>query len=331
MLLRAEGCELYIEPQLNVAAGGISNGQNATFLTDYSGNGRTLSAASAYPVYQTSAINSKAGVYWDGTKNPLKNSSNFGVRCGFLVVKINETTSFSNYAGVLTDTSALPILVGNSGTPNFNDNLQDALLFEFRSNDRIYSRDPASGALTLPAPINLYQIIFFRYWIPVSVNGIQVGQDRVTTTRKAKMTLALLALYSTDFDEQELRAAQKTLADNFGLTLADVFPYQADDDSAFRDVEAGNLDFPASGGQIAETLGAGAKIDADLKFTARTPAEVKAARAFLRRHYLRLPFIYRSYSLIPPEDALGYATSLIEHAGSPSFVNKSYGFGFKEN
>lgn len=321
------GCELYVEPQLDSAE--VANGANAASLTDYSGKARHLTAVSNYPVFQIPSVNGRAGVYWDGTKNPLKNTASFAVKCGFMAVKINETTNFSNYAGILTDTVSFPILVGHSGTNHFYDNLQQAYLFEFRSNDRIYSRTSETGVFNAPAPINTHKIIFFRYWKPITVTGVQIGQDRTDTARKAKMSFTLLALYSSDFCESEIRAKLQTLATTFGLTLADVYPYQADvDNTPEHSAQSVNFYDPPEGDRISEVLNNRKRV-IDLKFSGADQTEVEAMMKFHDDHYApALPCIYRDYRFTPPRDIEGYINSPYDLDGSMG--DFTYGFNFKE-
>lgn len=313
------GCELYIEPQKDARGSGAANGQNAAGVIDYSGEGRNLATSSNYPIYQIPSANGRAAILWDGTKNPLKNNSVFEVRCGFMVVRVNEPT-FSNFAGILTDTLNFPILVGKNGTRNFYDNLQSAYYYEFRSNDRIYP------AVTAPAPMQEYKIIFFRYWRPVTLNGIQIGQDRTDAARKAKISVALLALYSRDFCESDIRAHLENLAAAYSLPLGDVFPFYLDNSSMFRKVQAANMDFPTSGGMIAETL-SGILLEGDLKFAVRQKKDVENIVDFVNEHYGESGFILRLFAFQTPHDYAGYATSLVEFSAD----GRNASFGFRED
>ena len=298
------------------------NGAPVAVLYDFSLSGAHIVASGTAPVVQKAAINGFDAVLFDGAGGLFRSLAPVKFRCGFAVLKINEPL-FSNYSGIITGTGRAMeniVLVGNSGTANFYDGLNP--LFEIRANDRIY---PIANA---PAPVNNYRIIFFRSWSPRQLDGLQLGSDRDFPNRTAKMNLALLALYDRDFCESEIRAQTQLLAVRFGLILPEVFPFQADPDVSFRNGRAANLDFPESGGMIAEILG-GKTQTADLKFTARTNSEMLAAETFLDNHYAANGFIYRSYATLPPRDSFGYATGLLEHSGDPARHSKNYGFSFR--
>lgn len=213
-LLTTQYLQLYIDPTQDA----LANGQNVPSAIDYSGNGRTIVAPSNYPVNSTGAINGKSVFVWDGTSKPLTNAATFQLQCGFVVVKINEAT-FSNYSGILTDAAIWAILVGNGATTYIYDASYPG--FEYRLNDGVYLPP-------YPAPMNAYKIIYFEFPNPITVVGIQFGQDRADTTRKAKMSLALAALYSNSepFDTPTaLRTAMQTIATHFALALTAFNPF----------------------------------------------------------------------------------------------------------
>lgn len=207
-ILTTDHLELYIDP----AQDALSNGQDAVNAFDYSGNGRTLVAASPYPVTSTGAINGKPVIIWNGTAKPLANASTFTLACGFVVVKINEAT-FSNFSGILTDSAVFGILVGDNGLTN---------LYDFGYTGFEYRVDDLRSLAPFPAPMNAYKLIYFRFTTPFSIVGVQFGQDRADTARRAKMSLAFAALYSdaAPFESPTaLRNAQEVIAGHFDLTL----------------------------------------------------------------------------------------------------------------
>ncbi|MBS1793345.1 MAG: hypothetical protein JSS81_05795 [Acidobacteria bacterium] len=306
------GTELFCEANLMTQ----TNGSTVSSFTDQSVNNRHLTAASSQPTFQTGVINSKPVIRNTGSQNPLVNNSTFTFRCGWILAKYNGS-SFPDYKGLLTDTISQGILVGNNTGTNFFDFLTD--FYEFRTNDRIY---PASAA---PAPMNAFNLIFFRFWRNITVSGIQLFQDRTFTTRKWAGDVALLILASRNFSEQEIRSKSAAIAAGYNLTIADVYPYQAD----LRGVQqtpsqSVNFYDPPEGDRISEVL-SDPKRELDLKFSSRRSDEVAAMKTFHAAHYgPALPCFYRNYNVTPPEDIEGYIDSPYELEGGLNNFNYSF-------
>lgn len=316
MLLPTDNCELYCEPQLM----GLTQGDDVPSLTDYSGKNRHLTEVDPVPIYHQNIINNKGVIRLDASMNPLKNSAVFTIKCGWIVAKFSGAT-FPTFNGLLSGITNQDILTGNSGDTNFF-NFGDNY-FEFRSNDRIY---PASVA---PAPMNGFKIIFFRFWNPIVTDGIKLGQHRTFTSRRWIGDIGLLGLYSRDFHEEEIRLYSKAIADNFALTLADVYPYQPDIDGVpERPAQSVNFYDPPEGDRISEVLDEPKQIF-DLKFSGADQTEVKGMKKFWKDHYApALPCIYRNYKVTPPEDVEGYIDSPYELDGANN--DWTYSFRFKE-
>lgn len=290
---RAAGNELFIL----VDEQNPANNSNAGVLTDYSSHGRDLTTNANFPTFQTNQANGKAVVRFNGTtNNPLRSpAGSFTLACGFVVLKINEAT-FSNYGGVLTDLSSIEFLVGNQGTANFFDlTPNEARMFEYRLSDKIYPH------AATPAPMNSFKVLFFRLWKPVQTNGIQIGQDLFDTARRAKMDLAALILYSNNFCESDIRVNALALANYFGLTVEDVFPYQAVMKSPMTTSKI-VLRSVSIGGQKVTRQKRGAKSSWELGFSSRKGFEYERAKEVWDAHSPNTPIIYRDYSFIPPKD-----------------------------
>jgi hypothetical protein len=310
-----EGCELYCEPQLISAA----NGSSVTTLKDMSGNHRHLTAASPAPILQTNVLNGKSVLRFNNSQPP-KNPAQFPVRCGWMVVKY-DGPYFPVYTGLLSGYQYAVILVGNIFNIVFYYFLDK--FFEIRSNDRIYP------GINAPAPMQQYRIIFFRYWNdPMQMDGVQLGSDRNFSNRLWKGDVALLALYSRDFTEQEIRLYTKRIADNFALTLADVYPYQADaSDTTETPARTVNVYDPPEGQRIVEVLDDPKRL-LELKFSIADQAEVRSLQEFHAAHYPEVPCIYRDYRFTPPEDIEGYIDSPYELEGAKN--DFEYSFRFRE-
>ncbi len=314
-----EGVELFCEANQMSQ----SNGTNATSFTDISLHSRHLTAPDTYPTFQTNVINSKPVIRWNGSQKPLSVTASFRIRCGWILAKFNGT-SFSDYKGLLSDLINQGILVSNNNETNwFNLGYE---LFEYRLNDRIY---PESA---MPAPMNEFKLIFFRFWKDFEVSGIRLGQDRDVTGRKWNGDVPLLILCSGEtfsYNEEYIRARSEAIASAYALTLANVYPYQADKrGTPERPVQSVNFYDPPEGDRISEVLD-DAKRELALVFTSRLRKEAQAMKAFHATHYAQaLPCIYRNYKMTPPEDLEGYIDSPYEMDGYDN--NFSYKFTFKE-
>lgn len=317
------GCELYCYADDLALADGdlVANFEDEATGTD-------LLCSSSKPVYKTAILNGKAVVRWNGSQNPLTASRSIaGVRCGWIVAKYSGASWAVDFPGLLSSLASYALLVGNTTGDAiwFNPALLVAPdLFEYRSNDRIY---PSASA---PGPLNAFKLIFFRVWgDPLTLDGVSLGQDRGFTARKWTGDVALLALYSRDFVEEEIRSLSKTVAANFALTLADVYEYSADVDGHGENPDQMiNFYDPPEGDRISEVVTA-SKRTIDLKFSAANQIETQYLKSFHAAHYgPATPFIYRDYRVTPPEDIEGYFDSQYDLGGANN--NFNYQFTFRE-
>jgi chitodextrinase len=293
-----------------------ADGSAVTTFTDLSVYERHLTASTAKPLIKANAINSKKSVIWDGSKNPLVYTGSFRLSCGFMVVKIDG--NFDNtYEGVLSSPATYGILTGIGGTALWYDFLYD--FYEYRLNDRIYPKTAA------PAPISSFGIIFFRFWRPITVDGIQIGQDRGFTDRKFDGEVALLALYDRRMCEGEIRNNIQSIAASYQIALPDVFPYQgtkSDPRAVGKRVLSDGQDEPVT------RVKRGGRTLFDLSFAERQQTERKAAAAFWDDRFPEKRFIYRDYENIPPEDTICRIpeNSEFKWNGGLTVNNNSYAF-----
>lgn len=319
ILLDLVGCELYVEPSLNI----LVENAAVTNLPDYSDKGRNLTASANQPIYKNNILNTRSMVRYSGSNNPLANAASFQIACGWIVCKYNGA-NFDNYRGLLTGVDAEnqegDILVSNNiGTKFFYFSNE---FYEYRKDDRIYPADDA------PAPMNQFALIFFRFWKPITVVGIQIGQQRQFTTRRWNGDVGLVALFSRNFCESEIRANTQIIADYYAFSLADVYPYQADKSSPEQSEQLTSFYDPPEGSRISEDIGESKRI-LDLEFSSRRQKEVKAMQEFHKEHYANgMDCIYRDYKFIPPEDIEGYIDSKYDLDGAVN--NFKYSFKFKE-
>jgi len=270
LLTPREGLELYCDASL---LSGLSDNSAVTSFTDQSGNGRHLTAASSKPVYKTNIVNGKPVIRWDGTKNPLSNATSLVVRCGWIVAKFNGS-SFASYMGLLTGQNFVEVLKSDNSGTLFD--LNGIPQFEYRLNNRIY---PYAG---MEAPMNAFKVIFFRCWQLIAIDGPQLGQNRNQTSEKWNGDVAMLALYSRDFLEEEILTQYLAIGANFNLfPLADVYPYQADITGHNETQEQTiNMYDPPEGDRISEAIGDPKRV-LDLKFSVADETEFRTMKASL--------------------------------------------------
>lgn len=306
--------ELFLEAQTQTQ----TTGQSVSSFNDLSGNNRHLIASSNQPTVAVSGGFKEIRI--QRTNNVLKHVGYFVVKCGWILAKING--NFLSYDGLLTDLIDLGILVGKPSSSVFSDVADFGFEFwDFRLNDKIYPKENA------PAPIDQFKLIFFNSYVRSGVNGIQIGKDRNNSGRDLDGSVRMVALYSEGFNsEEEIRAQSEVIANFYGLTLADVYPYQADIKGASENpAHSVNFYDPPEGARISESLDDSRRI-IELKFSAADQKEVKAVKKLYADHYAQAaPFIYRDYRFTPPEDIEGYLDSLYELEGE----NNDWIYSFK--
>lgn len=317
-----QGVELFFEANLLSQ----SNGSNLAFATDQSANARHLTADAPTPTFVTNAVSGKATARFSGTQNPLTNPAVFTLRCAFLVAKYDGALfpdDANGYKGLLSPLFGDGILVGNRNSADFYNYVRD--LYEFRSNDLIKPQSDAD------APMNSYRLIFVRFWQNIQMNGVVVGQDSNNVNRKWKGDVPLVILTSRDFCEADVRARSAAIAAAYGITLADVLPYPADDDVAVSSAENVSYYDPPEGARVSEITGDGGKIF-DLQFTSRRRQEKEAIETYHETHYsLSIPCVHRSFQQIPPKDFSGYIDSPLKLNGKNGNYNYSFRFVEKKN
>lgn len=315
LLTPREGCEIYVQADL---VSGLSDNATVSSFTDQSGKGRHLTAASSQPIFKTNIINGKSVVRWDGTKNPLSNSTYITFRCGWMVAKFNGA-SFASYMGLLTGQNVVEVLKSNNSGTVFTPN--GAPLFEYRLNDRIYPETE------MEAPMNAFKVIFFRFWNSITIDGAQLGQNRNQTAQKWNGDVAFFTLYSNDFHEEDIRTHTQAIATNFGITLNSVYPYQGDISGHSETPEQTvNIYRPPEGEPIVEAVGDSKRV-LKVRFSVSDQEETDQHLAIFNSHYpTQNSIIYRDYRFTPPRDIEVFIDEPYELDGSGNLFNYSVTF-----
>lgn len=322
-LIPQTGLELCIFPHYD----GLSIDDEYSFFTDYSIYNRHLlaqGASGARPVCKASTLASHNVARFDGSADrEMKNATALNLKAGFMVVKTNNA-SFSEYMGLLSGPTDYCVLcTQNTGTLMYDFMYEDTFRFEYRYNERIYS-----AADTYPAPANEWALIYFRFWEPLPLsNGVQIGRDRNFTSRLFNGDVAFCALYSVGFCESDVQETSALIADTFGLTLENVFPFIADRSSEFLATKIANVYDPPEGDRVTEIIQA-EKIQGSLTFSSRKNSELKTAKEVWADNFPDQKIIYRNYNTIPPTDIVCYINSPIRYGGATNLTQ--YEFSIKE-
>lgn len=192
----------------------LSNGQT---LVGW-GNSQT---GGAYPlmtsnaVYTTPAQNGLGAVRLNGTSAYLTASSTPDIVQAFVVMKQRETT-FSNYAGIVTNRTTLggfdAALVGSSGTTKFENLAFTAGTYAYRKNGIAYAQTDQQ------APMNTFGIVHARHKTGfTNIVHLQVGKDRDIAGRFAAADIAEMIFCDRHLSDTDARELTEHLTVKWGL------------------------------------------------------------------------------------------------------------------
>lgn len=201
----------------------LDNATSGASVTDFSGNNRHIAAASSAPVLQQNIINGKNAIYFDGTKNPLKNVTDTLLLKHIFIIAAFDGASFAGNEGLLSDTEDLPVLIGNgAASVKFFDLNYDGV---YRKNNTQYLE---SNQL---APINdSFALIELIFPDGLPFEGFQIGKDRDQADREWLGWFVEDMAYSRILTETERRRIFLYCAIKFALHNQGIPLYFPSDD-----------------------------------------------------------------------------------------------------
>jgi hypothetical protein len=303
--------------------------EDATQIGDFSGNDNKLAVASSAPVLQTDVINGKPGVYFDGTNNPLKFTTDLTLKHLFLVAKFDGAT-FTGNEGLLSGVAATSILRGNGNTTTKFANLAIGSGFVYKKNYVALTES------TQNAPMNSFAILELIFPSGISLDGIQIGQDTTNTGRKWKGWFIEQIGYGEVQDDCNRRSIYEYFALKFWLWRYKsdnypYFPFVFNRSSKHRSTELAEIS-EAEGlrgsDRVVRYLDDAPLHSYDLEFNYRFYLEYLATVQFLNERRLHLPFwiedIERTF-----ERRMTRTTELTDN-GYGSAYKFDYNFGVKD-
>lgn len=295
-------------------------------IYDYSGKGRHISCTVGNePVLTSAVLNGRPAWYFNGSRTPLKYTGALTARHIFLVCAADEAV-FTGYRGILSGATAGDVLTGDTGTDEFFDFGYTAFgSYEYRKANRIFTES------TQKAPMSAnFKLIEIKYPPGITMDGIQVGQQKTLTDRKFKGWFVEQLIYSQEKAAKERESIYQYFAMKFRLweeydATRLIFPFPHD---RARSSERGRehyLSEPYSGQEKALVRGQ-MRRSFELPFALRPQEEYEAAEAFHALHYPIAPFALRDHRFSPERISIVKTASPIREQGGDVSFRFNYAF-----
>lgn len=262
------------------------------FAPDLSGNNRAVACSSFYPQHRRDERSGQFVFRFTGGMNPLAfvTSGASVIKHLFVFAKYSSAT-FSALNGLISDTNAVALLVGNPGTTQFYD-LGYGVQQNYRKNDLLFANSNMQAAMNKFA---VYELIFPN---SIAIQGLQVGRDRQYGDRNWVGDIGEWIVYGAVKNDCERADIYRYAAQKFWTwrETADghsIYPFPLDRASEHTEEELAETS-EAEGGRGRDRVVrylSDEPIDRwNAQFGNRKQPELSAWRAFLREHRLHLPF-----------------------------------------
>lgn len=307
-----------------LAASDLGSGNPVASIPDWSGNNRVIATTSDYPDLSNGVLNGEDGVYFDGTKKPLKYTGALTPKQIFIVAAI-QTTTFGGNNGLLSGLTTAGLLAGNgAGTSRFYNFSYAASGYSFRKNDVVLAETnqlaPVGGK---------FAVIELRFPAGIALDGFQIGQDRASTDRKLNGVFIENQMFGEINPIFETTQIYQYFARRYHIFQEDaagrkIFPFYPDNP---RSRASGRTFFKSKpySGPSKTLLRGGRGYQFDASFSDRRQSEVNAAEAFHAEHYGIKDFVFRDWKFDPPKDTVAEFTSELKDEGSVGrFFNYSF-------
>lgn len=303
----------------------LDGATNGAEIGDFARKNRYLVATSNPPVLTADVINGLPGLYFDGTKNPLKHTGNTLFKHAFILASYDGAT-FVGYEGLLSGIAANPILVGNQGTADFI-NLTLSQYGEYKYLKNYVSSPETSQSAPVSNRIAIIEIAF-----PPSLflDGIQIGQDRTFTNRKWRGYFIESLIYSSIKNDSERQKIYSYFAEKFHLWRQtpmglNIFPFRNNHKTPSQSF-VNELSSTSISGAHKSRSKSGLIRRFDVPFSGRYQSEFDAGEAFW--YYNRRQCVFEDNAVYPPISYTGRITTPLER--DPQSINNfGYKFGFE--
>lgn len=288
---------------------GVADGGNVSSWPEKFGNGKDLACASSYPTYETDIINDLPAVNFSGSQNPLKWTGAITPKHIFVVGAFADAAfpaagGAQEYAGLYSgiDNASNGILVGNPSSTKWTDfsySLYGDYTFRRRDVAFIESLQEASFS----GAISVFEV---SYSVGITLDGIQIGQDRSLTTRKWKGPVVAAGAFDRVLADWERHDIYEYLAIKYLLwkrvsSGLDVWPFEPNwsfplnvDKPVLSSISVDRSRKSRSKGSL--------KLGIQPQFESRDIVESDAAVSFWDAKYPGTSFIYRDDAFSPARE-----------------------------
>lgn len=307
--------------EAGVSADGVAN--------DYSGSIRHYTTASNKSVLTLITPVGQPGWYFNGSRDPMLWNSTVMFKHVFMLVSAEEAT-FAGYRGLLSDTSAITLLVGNDTTDKFTD-LSGSFTSEYRKSDVVFA------ASTQKAPMS-QQAAVIELQIPaaITMNALQLGKQTNISgpTRLWKGYFYDDLIYSAIKNDAERQRIYEYYAMRYQVWSKNaaglyIYPFAANKTRSLDFDQEHFLSTPYSGDPKALVRGA-FKGAYGLQYLLREQAEWDATQAFFKQHAPIAPFVIRDYRYYPYREVKVRFASSLKEQGSDVTYRFNYTFDVVE-
>lgn len=144
-------------------------------VSDYSGNGRSLSCgAGNAPVITSNVVDKQSGWYFNGSRDPLAWSGSITPKHAFILASADEATFPAEYRGLLGGVATGDFFVGNVSSNKFVDFSASAYYLNGTSYIASNQVAPMSG---------LESLVEMQFAGGMPLDGIQIGKQKSFGTR----------------------------------------------------------------------------------------------------------------------------------------------------
>jgi hypothetical protein len=285
------------------------SGTDVLSVSDRSGNGRHMGLISGgiatAPQITYTAFGSTPVIRMTTSTRALSYVGSMTPKHIFILAAYSAAT-FSNTSSLMSGvgSGSLPILAGGDGTDKFLNLSYSGTGYTYRKFNVSLSESNQKMGMSYG-----YALIELQFPVGIGLDGIVVGQDRTTTSRRWSGDVGEWMLYSETLNEQQRMRMYEYFARKYQMWEEKTegglkyFPFRANWGGEIVDKKKVLMDYAEDNTPNYRTK-QGLKKRLNLDFVSRQPDEKQSARAFFNQHHPGTSFVYRDRTKYPLEEII---------------------------